>query len=259
MSKNIGLRVGAVITGLLIIVGALNLFSLMAGHASSTTTASFPADSSGVSISAGSADVTVLPGSGDAIDVVRHASTERGRSVAEPTMTDGVLSLPGDCHSSALGWLVFCSVRYVVHVPTGVPLTVHSSSGDVTVDGLSASRIDLQVGSGDMSVSHVSTPVLVAETSSGDLHVTALQSPSADVSTGSGDLTLSFAQDPTSVKAKVGSGDLHVTVPADGQPYAVDGNTGSGDYHNTLNTQLGSTRTIVARTGSGDLTLSYAG
>jgi Putative adhesin len=240
MSRNIGLRVGAVITGLLIIVGALNLFSLMAGHASTTTTSSFPAASTGVSISAGSADVTVLPGGSGAINVVRRASTERGRSVAAPTMTDGVLSLPGNCHSSALGWLAFCSVRYVVNVPTGVPLTLRNSSGDVTVDGLTASRLDLQVGSGDISVSRVTTPDLVAVTSSGDL-------------------TLSFAQDPTTVKATVGSGDLRVLVPGDGQAYAVDGNTGSGDYHNELNTQLGSTHTIVARTGSGDLTLSYAG
>ncbi len=263
--SSLALRIGAVVTGLLIIVAALNLFSLMSGHTSANSQETFAAPGTALSIAADSADVTVVAGSDQTLKVVRHATAARGRTVPQPFMADGVLHLPGNCHGSFVGWLVFCSVRYTVQVPSGLPLDVRSSSGDVAVHNLSASTVSVRADSGDVSVSAVDSPTFVAKAGSGDIDIHSLTSPDAKVETGSGDVHVEFAQDPTALTASTGSGDLTVTVPADGSPYVVNEHRGSGDLDNGLHTldrttPAGSaTRVLDVSTGSGDLTLRYAG
>jgi hypothetical protein len=261
----IALQVGAVITGLLIILGALNLFQLMSGRSTTTMHRTFTSSVSTMTISTDAADVRLVAGAADVITVDRRVSTPHGRTVDQPSLDGQSLHLPSHCNGSHVGWLLLCSVSYVVHVPEGLDLTVHAGSGDVTVGSTNSSRLAVDVGSGDVRLTRVSSPDVTAETGSGDVDITGLVSSTVVVKTGSGDVHLGFGRAPQdSVEANTGSGDLTISVPRDQTQYLVQGKTGSGDYDNQISTLGQSTAgaaapSITAETGSGDLTIRYAG
>jgi hypothetical protein len=263
--SRLALQIGAIITGVLIILAALNLFSLTAGRSSSDIQRSFALSGQTLMIDAGSADVSVVPSGTTGIEVDRTARVPHGQTMKEPSISGDVLSLPADCHSGALGWLWFCSVHYTVHVPAGLQLDVHTDSGDLDATGVQASTLALRTGSGDVTVRRVAATDLTAETGSGDIDGSHLSGGSVVVKTGSGDVGLGFDQDPTTVQARTGSGDLSITVPRDNAEYYVQARTGSGDYTNHVRS-LGEApaagaqaRFINAQTGSGDLSIRYAG
>jgi hypothetical protein len=258
-SSGLALRIGAVITGLLIILGALNLFQLTVGRDSSRSHYAFASAPAVLSIESDSADVTLVSGRAGEISIDRKASTAHGRSVDVPRLSGSELSLPGDCHGGAIGWLTFCSVSYVVHVPAGLAVAVHTGSGDVGAQSVQASTLSLRTGSGDVSLRDVQVPTLLASTGSGDAEASGVRSDDVTIKTGSGDVDASFAESPQSLRATTGSGDLDLVLPRDGQPYDVRGRTGSGDYSNHVDTSESAGRTIDAQTGSGDLTIGYAG
>jgi hypothetical protein len=216
-------------------------------------------------IDAGSADVTLVQGAASGIEVERTARVPHGQTMKEPSVSGDVLSLPANCHSGALGWLWFCSVHYTVHVPAGLQLDVHADSGDLEATSISAAALALNTGSGDVTIRRVTATDLTAETGSGDVDGSHLGGGSVAVKTGSGDVGLGFDQDPTTIQARTGSGDLTIAVPRDDATYYVQAETGSGDYSNRVRS-IGETpaagtqaRFINAQTGSGDLTIQYAG
>jgi hypothetical protein len=259
----VALQIGAVITGVLIILGALNLFQLMGGRSTSTTHRSFTPPSTTLTLAADSADVTVVTGDSGTLLVDRRISTPHGRTVDQPSLAGNTLTLPSDCNGSHLGWLLFCSVSYVVHVPDGLNLTVRAGSGDVRVEQTKATALTVRVGSGDVRLSDVTAPTASATTGSGDVDIDGLLSSDTLVRTGSGDVQLSFSQAPTTVQASTGSGDLTVGVPRDQAVYTVHQHNGSGDFTNHLLSSDqppadGSvSRVLTVSTGSGDLTLEY--
>jgi hypothetical protein len=255
----LALRIGAVITGLLVILAAVSLFQLMGGRSSTTTSYSFAAPSTTLAIEAGSADVTVLAASGDALLVDRTVRSTRGLTSATPSLSTGQLALPGGCDGSGVGWLFFCSVHYVIQVPVGTTLRVHVDSGDIDVAQLDAPRLVVEAGSGDVSLRSISSPDLTASTGSGDIGIDSLTAATSRVHAGSGDVRIDFAAAPTSVRADTGSGDLRIRVPRDSTPYVVVAKTGSGDYSNQVDTTSSGSRTISAQTGSGDLSVGYSG
>lgn len=264
---SIALRVGAVVTGLLIILAALNLFQLTVGREHTTARYAYPMPTvSGavLVLEADAADVTVEPGSSGGIRVERSGSTAHGQALGDPTLDGSTLRLPGDCHGGAWGWLSFCSVSYDIQVPPGVDLTVRTGSGDVDVAGLTTSSLTVKAGSGDLSLTDLTSQSVTANAGSGDIDVADLSSPSAVVETGSGDVTVTYAVVPSDLRASTGSGDLEVYVPRDDTAYTVHQHTGSGDLSNHLlssdrDPATGPTHVLSVQTGSGDLTLGYAG
>jgi hypothetical protein len=261
----VAIQVGAVITGLLIIVAALNLFSLTAGRTTSNIHRTFGLTGQTLLIHAASADVSVLPSGTNEIEVDREARVPHGQDMPDPSISGDVLSLPGKCSGGTFGWLWFCSVHYVVRVPADLTLIVQTDSGDLQATGLEAGALTMKTGSGDLQLDDVTAPALTGTTGSGDVDASQIISDAAVLKTGSGDLSISFAQDPTTVQARTGSGDLNVSVPRDNTLYAVHGQTGSGDFNNSVRSLGdsqpvdGTTRSIVAQTGSGDLTIGYDG
>lgn len=257
------LRVGAVITGLLIIGAALNLFQLTAGRDTVTSHYAFASSATVLVLDTESADVRVVAGDAGRLTVDRRASTAHGHRLAAPRLTGTTLQLPSDCHGSALGWLTFCSVSYTVHVPADLDLTVRTGSGDIDVDAITASALTVKAGSGDLTFTDVTVPQASATTGSGDVDLAGQVGRDTVVDTGSGDVNVEFAQDPTTLRASTGSGDLTVVVPRDSTTYTVHQHTGSGDYTNHL---LSSDQALAGAvfpvltvsTGSGDLTLTYA-
>lgn len=260
----IALRIGAVITGVLIILAALNLFSLTAGRSSDDLHRSFALTGQTLTIHSDSADVTLLPSTTGGIEIDRQARVPHGQHMGEPTLSGDLLTLPADCHSGAFGWLWFCSVHYDVRVPAGLQLDVRAGSGDVGANAIQAASLNLHTGSGDIDVESADVPALTGDTGSGDVNGTGLVSTSTVLKTGSGDVDLTFRRAPTTVQARTGSGDMNIRVPRDTSLYYVLARTGSGDLHNRIRSigqapaGSGTSRFIDAQTGSGDMTIEYA-
>jgi len=262
--SNTALRIGAVITGLLIIGAALNLFSLTAGRDTVTSHYAFPSATSVLVLDTESADVRVVAGDTGRLTVDRHASTAHGHALAAPHLSGSTLRLPSDCYGSALGLLIFCSVSYTVHVPADLDLTVRTGSGEIDVEAITAAGLVVKAGSGDLTLTDVTAQRASATTGSGEVSATGLLCPQTVVDTGSGDVDLEFGQAPGSLTASTGSGELSVLVPRDSTTYTVHQHTGSGTYTNHL---LSSDQApadpgghvLTVSTGSGDLTLTYSG
>src|SRR4051812_25655137 len=85
------LWVGAVITGLLIIVAALNLFQLTVGRDHATSHYSFATGSSTLLLDSNSADITVVAGQSGALSVERSASMTHGHKLGTPTLSGNTL------------------------------------------------------------------------------------------------------------------------------------------------------------------------
>jgi hypothetical protein len=236
---NLALCIGAVITGLMIIVASLSLMSLFAARTSHSSHSTFASPGSTLTIDTGSADVTVQADDVTSVEVAERDNTVKGEGVSRPTLSGARLHLPSNCRGGGLGWIYYCSVSYVVHVPRATSVDLQTGSGDVHARGISQ-PLRIQVGSGDVAGSSLTAPTVV-------------------VRTGSGDVTLGFLAAPTSVDAHTGSGDLFVGLPRSGAPYRIDESTGSGDYVDKVDTSQSSAHTLTLDTGSGDLEVGYAG
>ncbi|WP_433301995.1 DUF4097 family beta strand repeat-containing protein [Actinoplanes sp. CA-030573] len=161
-----------------------------------------------------------------------------------------------------------CSVSYKIVTPPGVKVHGKQRSGDVTLDGLADT--DLEVSSGDLTVRDATGPVQIRATSgdikvlnakasvkvkasSGDVEVLEAGGP-VDVGVTSGDLRVSLAA-PNSVTAHASSGDIDVIVP-DGK-YKLVTSAGSGDVHTGGMTSDATSKNVIdVRVTSGDVTVA---
>jgi hypothetical protein len=202
-------------------------------------------------------------------DVVIHTGPANGGIRVQAKMTDvvstaghsetvtaGVLKIVDTCHSR--GWLLnTCAVDFDIQLPPGIAVQASSGSGNVSVRG--ATRpVWSKTGSGDIHLLQISGPI-TASTGSGDITGAELSGRALQGKTGSGDISLKFIADPTTVKAKTGSGDVIIRVPDDRAGYLIGGNTGSGDRTVKVPKQPNLGRVITANTGSGDVFIARTG
>jgi hypothetical protein len=222
-------------------------------------------------IDAGRDEVALAAGSGRDV-VVESRSRGSFRAPTPHVEVNGTsIRVSGGCGRL---WFGHCHATVTVHLPPATAVEVSSASGDVSAAGLSG-PVRVTTSSGDVSVSDLGGPAEL-HTSSGDLDAhalsgtAALQSSSGDVAgtdlsartvdahAGSGDLDLLFAAAPTSVDAATGSGDVSLLVPPGGA-YAVDAETSSGERAVGVRTDPQAGHVLRARTGSGDVSVLYAG
>ena len=179
--------------------------------------------------------ISVLVGSGDlrlrgadvaTVDVtarIEGPSNHLGR-----TLSGAQLLLFDDCHERQ------CSVDVTAVVPSGVPVELHTDSGDVKLDDLLAT-IAVHTGSGDILGSDLGGADLRAET-------------------GSGDVTLDVTEPAEQVHVRTGSGDVALAVPSGG--YSLSVTTGAGDHEvDGVSNDSGAPGSIEVFTGSGDVVI----
>lgn len=196
-------------------------------------------------------------------------------SITRPSVTEGVvdgeLRVRADCNA-LLSW---CDVAYVLEVPTGTTVLARTGSGsfeavgtgDVRADtGSGEVRLaegtgdgDVRSGSGEVTVDGQRGGSLVARTGSGDITVTRADVERVSGRTGSGDVELGLRSEPDEVVGRTGSGDVDVELPLGDEAYAVSVRTGSGDQDVDVRTDPSSDRLVDVETGSGDVSLLYAG
>lgn len=247
-------RYGIAISVALILGGAYwALTGLTEGTKSGQS--SYTLQGSTLEVKGGSADVEIRPGDGTEIKVDRQS--ERNVFGSDPkekfNAGDGKLEL----NSGGCGFLSFgCKTSYVLTVPRDVQLKVENSSGHMTVAGIEGGA-ELKTSSGGIEV-HDLGGTLDLRSSSGDLDADGLTSTAVTAHSSSGSTTLEFTVAPQSIDAKTSSGDVSIELPAGDEAYQVDTKTSSGDETSSVKTDPQSTRTITARTSSGDVNVDYA-
>jgi hypothetical protein len=240
-----------------------------------------------VSISIGNGDATILPGPGQRI-LVNAALRD---SLARPSFTwrtsAAGLDLSSACPPTLVGT---CSLSYLVTAPSGLPVAVSDSSGDLTVNdfrghisladgsgdlnagGLSGSLslidssgdigasqlsgdVSLSDGSGDITVSGLDGGVRLAD-SSGEIVVTGLAAADVTVRNISGDVALTFTTVPRRVEVTDGSGNITLVLPPGPARYHVIARDGSGNSDVSVPQLRSSPDTITANDGSGNINIS---
>jgi hypothetical protein len=191
-----------------------------------TERASFEEGVESVSVDVGSGDLT-LRGS-DVVGVTVTARIEGDANHLGHALDDGHLALFDECNDD------LCSVDIDATLPAGVPIELHTSSGDIHIDGM-LGTLSLHTGSGDIEGFHLSGADLVAVT-------------------GSGDVALDVIAPTERIELRTGSGDIHLDVPSGAYSLRVD--TGSGDTSiRDITDDPDAPRTLDVTTGSGDVTI----
>ncbi|MFB4317950.1 DUF4097 domain-containing protein [Actinomadura sp. 21ATH] len=207
-------------------------------------------------IDAGGARVTVGPGTAGQVRVVARLTWALHRPRVERIWAGELLLLRYACESDEWSYPGHgCGADIDVQVPPGVRVRAQSGSGLLRLRGISGD-MRLETRSGAVELADVRGRVW-ARAGSGEISGTGLASSSVESEAGSGRLDLAFAAPPRYVKASAGSGSVRVTVP-NGSYYRVGAEAGSGRVRidPALNDRS-SPRTIMAKTGSGALTIGY--
>ncbi len=251
--RRTALVVGGIVAAGAIAWGVVAIISLLSGRTSATDQIVLTPQRSQLQVDVSSGDVTLHRGGG--ADVVVNRTTWSGlRSpeTSEVSDPDGVriaASCPGP-----FNW--FCGVSYDIAVPDGFTVELVSSSGDQTVRDLTVQSLRVEASSGAVRLADVAGPVQV-RTSSGDIAANGMRSDTLTVEASSGDVLLDFVAPPSRVDVEVSSGDVRIRLP-DGV-YRVLTETSSGDERVDVPTDPAASRTVDARTSSGDVTIERAG
>jgi hypothetical protein len=137
----------------------------------------------------------------------------------------------------------FMTVDYTITVPPGTSLTLRTTSGDVSVDGVRGD-ISANTVSGTVALRDSRSPAIDVETISGDLHLQSVQSDRVQLKTVSGNIEYGGAL------ARSGrydmsshSGDIRIVAPKT-QGFDIEASTFSGN--------VSSEYPITLRGGSGN-------
>ena len=216
------------------------------------------------------ADATVRPGPGDKISL----SGDLRGSLAPPSFSSRSGASGLILHSQCWAWAGFCSLKYDITAPAGLPLTVFDGSGDLNASGFRghvalsdgsgdvgasdlSGTISLSTGSGDINASALNGDGLQLSDGSGDIVVSGIAATDIAGNDGSGDLTLTFTKVPRHVDVTDGSGDVTLVLPQGPVSYHVKASSQSGSTNVTVRQALSSPYVIIARSGSGDVTVTY--
>jgi hypothetical protein len=168
--------------------------------------------------------------------VIRHILTwSFDRPTAEVTQRDGRVEIVGHCPMTGVSF-GHCSVDLDVILPRETSVVITSRTGDVTASGVGGT--------------------LVATTSTGDVDLRGLRSERVTATSSTGDVAVTLLAAPRSVRAGTSTGDVRVSVPADGTAYQVMAHTSVGDRTVRVPTDPVSSRTLNASTSVGDLVVT---
>jgi hypothetical protein len=244
-------RYGIAISVALILGGA---YWALTGLTEGTKTGqgSYPVQGGALTVHTNSANLELR--SGDVLEITVTKKFERNAFGSDPSekYADGKLEIKG----TGCGFLSFgCTTDYVVTVPKDLKVTIESSSGDLKASDLPAGA-SLKTSSGGIEVHRIGGD-LSLKSSSGRLEAYDLTASSVTSQSSSGSVELNFAAVPSSVQAKSSSGDLDVRLPNGSETYKVETDSSSGDESARVKTDPASTRTITAKTSSGNVTVEY--
>lgn len=246
------LVIGGVVTALLIIGGALSAVSSF-NFRTEISHAVLTGELTSMSVDIDTGDVSLTPGEPGVVDVQRRTFWSFSKPVVEENWDGQTLRVTVDCVGVA--WIGRgCGVDYQLAIPTNISVTVNTSTGDVSatnIDGelrLTTSTGDIRVTGGDGA--------LRLHTSTGDITAIDAAAESVDAEASTGDVRLALSSAPRTVSAHTSTGDVRIYVP-DGEAYHVQTDTSTGDTDVSVRRDDDSDRSIVVRTSTGDVQVTY--
>lgn len=149
-----------------------------------------------------------------------------------------------------------CNVRYDVAVPAGTLVQAISSAGDIYAEHLRADGpLTLHSSAGDVDVDGISAPRLKLSSSAGDVTARGVRADRVDGHSSAGDVALALLTPATRLDADSSAGDVELLVP--NVTYRVDAGSSAGDVDDSgLRTDPDAPRSITAHSSAGDVRIA---
>ena len=164
--------------------------------------------------------------------------------------TGGSMFLHPVCHSRDGD----CGYNFIISVPVSTTVVAGVDAGDIWARGL-AGTLQLDALAGDVTLTGLSGSLRVTG-GSGNITAAGLRSAASDFAEGAGNVTLGFTAAPRHLAAKVGSGNVGVTVPPSFS-YHVLTSDESGDVVSGITDDPSSPRVISLSVGTGNIFLNH--
>jgi len=169
---------------------------------------------------------------------------------ATETVVEGVLRIEAECPRIVT---FGCTVDYRLHVPAGVAVRIRTDRGSVAVSDMRGT-VEVATQSGGVRLERTQGPVVVT-TSAGNVDGVDLAASYLDATTGAGRIRLSLTEPPGRLGLRTGAGNIEVAVPVAAGGYRVDADAGAGRVDMGVEQNEGSSRTLVARSGAGNIAI----
>ena len=225
--------VGSVLAVLMVLAAALSATAQLSRHSATTTH----------ELSPGLTSVELVNDVGT-VHVSTVGAGERPRAVANATggfleprvdvgEAGGAASLDGHCPNNL--WFGPCDVEWQLYLPADIAVSVTTSVGDITVDG-------------------VGTTVR-AEASVGTVRLLDVTAETVEALSSVGEVVVELDVPPSSLTATTSTGDVHVTVPDGDTTYRVRSTTSLGSVTTTVPVDDASPHRLELLTSIGDVTV----
>lgn len=236
-----------------LVIGTFSVVNLLAREQETITTVFDDPDVRLIDIELDNGSVTLV-GSTDAAITVTTELTHGLRQAEQDVAVDGDrLVIRESCQGPPFA--TFCHAEYVLRVPTGVGTTIRSGNGSILVTGIDG-PVDASSSNGSVAVSRTSGDVRL-RSSNGRVEATAVASAMVEASSRNGRVSLAFAEPPEQVEVDSSNGAVEVVLPETGDAYRVDASSSNGEVDTPVRTDPTSSRTIVAESGNGSVTVRY--
>ncbi|MFC5993030.1 DUF4097 family beta strand repeat-containing protein [Pseudonocardia hispaniensis] len=186
-----------------------------------------------VEIDSDAGDVELRSGPDGAAQVERTLRWTDERPTVTESVDGDVLRITARCPDGPR--IGRCEVALTVTAPAAVSVRTKLGAGGITVDDLT----------GDQDLA----------TSAGRVHGAGLRGATVRAQSSAGGVELAFAAAPQQVEVRATAGDVTVRVPAT-EAYRVQARSTAGTVRVNVADDPGATRTILARTTAGDVTVT---
>jgi hypothetical protein len=149
----------------------------------------------------------------------------------------------------------WCEVDYRIVVPSDLVVSADTDDGRLILRDLTSDVVATN-DNGPVQLTRLSGDIR-ASTDNGRIQATGLRADVVVARSDNGRVRLQFAEPPNEVKATTDNGRVDVVVPDTADTYRVETRTDNGSTDMTVRTEPGSTRSIVARSDNGDVTVRY--
>jgi hypothetical protein len=269
--RTLAIGVGAVLSAFLVVFGGLQVVQATT-WATQHDSMSFRQTIRHIEVDSG-ARVSIYGEPSNTVNVKRTISESIGHPRPESYVDGDTLHLSGGCNVLFIGW---CSIRYEVRLPAAVPLTVHSSDGQVSAENMRA-HLSMTADSGDLSAKNIYGSLTMSASSgrisadsvtgksmrldadSGRISASGISVRDFEARASSGRVSAEFKTDPKSVVAEADSGTIDIVVPQDETAYDVTGvSADSGSKDVGIKSHTGAVNKIVAHASSGQISVEYS-
>jgi hypothetical protein len=229
---------------------------LWIAQGTATQHASYVRQISALTIDADTADVTVVAGAPGRVDVVRELNWSAHKPEISERWDGDKLVIQVSCTNKIKPFktIIKCGVGYRLSAPPGIPVTVDSDGGDITVSRMTG-ELTLRTDGGNIST-HGSRGRIQAKTFGGNILVQDARSTDVVARTDAGNVHMAFLVPPTRAESETFYGNVEITVPGS-TSYAVRAQTFYGNADPQVHDDPASPRKIIATSRAGNVEIRY--